>query len=62
MLPKSGMYCIDVSDKFYVWLCMLYVYVLKLLAGFFGDKVWLFLVKTGWHPCFMVRQHRFEDF
>jgi len=33
---------------------MLYVYIyalLKLLSGFFWDKVWLFLVKTGWQPC-----------
>jgi len=30
---------------------VLCVYVLSLLSGFFGvcwDKVWIFLVKTGW--------------
>jgi len=21
-------------------------------SRFFGDKVWLFLVKTGWEPCY----------
>ena len=36
-------------------LCMvmhiLCINTLKLLSGFFWDKVWLFLVKTGWQPC-----------
>jgi len=27
---------------------VLYVYALKLLSGFFWDKVCLFLVETGW--------------
>jgi len=29
---------------------MLCINTLKLLSDFFGDKVWLFLVKTGWQP------------
>ena len=36
-------------------LCMvmhiLCINTLKLLSGFFWDKVWFFLVKTGWQPC-----------
>jgi len=29
---------------------ILCVNALKLLSGFFGDKIWLFLVKTVWQP------------
>ena len=32
----------------YAYFC---VHALTLLPGFFWDKVWLFLVKTGWQPC-----------
>jgi len=30
---------------------ILFYNALKLLFGTFWDKVWLFLVKTGWQPC-----------
>jgi len=33
---------------------MLCVFALKLLSDFFWDKVWLFLMKTGWQPCSAV--------
>jgi len=30
------------------------VYILRLLSGFFWDKVWLFLMKTGRQPCLLL--------
>jgi len=38
---------------------VLFVYASELLLGFiwlFWDKVWLFLVKTGWQPCCVLQQ------
>jgi len=35
---------------------VLYEYASKVLPGCFWDKVWLFLVKTGWQPCCVVEQ------
>jgi len=37
--------------RFYVYMfqnCYLF------FSGFFGDKVWLFLVNTGWQPWFIA--------
>ena len=31
---------------------LLCVYAVKLLSGFFWNTIWLFLMKTGWQPCF----------
>jgi len=39
-------------------------YALKLVFGFFWlflDKVWLFLVKTGWQPCYWSLGLKFRD-
>jgi len=52
------LYHADVLTSFIVYFVFGYadvlcVYSVKLLSGFFGDMVWLFLVKTGWQPCLL---------
>jgi len=39
---------------------ILYFNALKLLSGFFWDKIWLFLVTTGWQPCCTPLVHNYE--
>ena len=39
---------------------VLCVYAVKLLSGCFCDTVWLFLVKTGWQPCWRSHLRIFE--
>jgi len=45
----------------YAYFIILYVHAVKLLPGFSGyfwDKVWIFLVKTGWQLLANVQQLR----
>jgi len=54
---KIGKHCIISMFLTSFNVCFVFgcVYAVKLLSGIFWGAVWLFLVKTGWQPCFRLQ-------